>query len=49
MDEYTNETPRQRVHRRKSALWTERSSWDTEWREISELSLIHISEPTRPY
>ncbi len=36
MDEYTNETPRQRVHRRKSALWTERSSWDTEWREISE-------------
>ena len=28
--------PRQRKLARKSALWTERSSWDSHWREISE-------------
>ncbi len=34
MDEPINK--RQRILARKSALWTERSSWVTHWREISE-------------
>ncbi|MFZ9370240.1 MAG: portal protein [Limnohabitans sp.] len=29
-------TPRQRILSRKSALWLERSSWITHWREISD-------------
>lgn len=36
---YTNDQPinrRQRALSRKSSLWTERSSWITHWREISE-------------
>lgn len=32
----SGETPRQRSLKRKQALWTERSSWMTHWRELSE-------------
>jgi len=37
MDEPTvNELPRERYLKRKQALWNERSSWMTHWREISD-------------
>ena len=53
MDQTVNR--KQRTLARKSALWTERSSWITHWREISEnqleesLTMLHDTGYTGCY